>query len=199
LLESSENVNSLPEGVVAEKSGERVVFYPRPPSALEVSLPSEGEVLVPELGVTFVTRVKRGGSGLLREQAGRAPDVPPGYPLWLTEPVARVDCGTLKGPLVVRTRRRGDRMRPLGMGGSEQKVQDLLVQRKVPKFARGFVPIVESGGDIVCVAGLRLDERFRVSDSTTCMTEVEVRPYLRCSRNYASIWGSCPTSGRVYS
>lgn len=199
LLESSENVNSFPEGVIAEKSGERVVFYPRPPSALEVSLPSEGEVSVPELGVTFVTRIKRGSSGLLREEACKVAELPSGYPLWLTEPFARVDCETLKGPLVVRTRRPGDRMRPLGMGGSEQKVQDLLIQRRVPKFARDFIPIVESGGDIVCVAGLRLDERFKVSGSTTCMTEVEVRPYLRCSRNYASIWGSYPTSGRVYS
>jgi len=199
LLWSSENVNSLPGGVTAEKSGGLVVFYPKPPSGLEVPLLENGVTEVPDLGVSFVTRTILGTGAYLTEEARKVRNVPLGYPSWLVEPVAALDRDKLKGPLVVRTRRRGDRFRPLGMEGREQKIQDFLVQRKVPKFCRDFVPVIEDGADIVCVAGLRLGDDFKIDNSTTCMTEVEVRPYLRCSRNYATIWRSCPTSGRVYS
>ena len=65
------------------------------------------------------------------------------------------------GPSVtVRSWRPGDRMRPAGLGGS-QKLQDLFVDRKVPREQRPLVPVVEAGGEIAWVAGVAADERFR--------------------------------------
>jgi tRNA(Ile)-lysidine synthase len=70
------------------------------------------------------------------------------------------------GPrLVVRRRRPGDRIVPLGMR-DEKKVQDLLVDAKVPRSERDRVPIVEGPSGIVWVAGVRADERFRVGPAT---------------------------------
>jgi tRNA(Ile)-lysidine synthase len=64
------------------------------------------------------------------------------------------------GPAVtVRSWRDGDRMRPLGLGGSKS-VQDLFTDRKVPRALRRTLPVVESGGEIVWVAGVAVDERF---------------------------------------
>ncbi len=51
--------------------------------------------------------------------------------------------------LVVRTRRPGDRL-----AGRSKKVQDVLVDAKVPKAARDTWPLVVSGDDVVAVPGI---------------------------------------------
>ena len=61
--------------------------------------------------------------------------------------------------LVVRPWRDGDRMRPLGLGGSKS-LQDLFTDRKVPRALRRTLPVVEAEGEIVWVAGVAVDERF---------------------------------------
>jgi tRNA(Ile)-lysidine synthase len=64
------------------------------------------------------------------------------------------------GPeLTVRAWRDGDRMRPAGLGGSKS-LQDLFTDRKVPRALRRTLPVVESGGEIVWVAGVAVGERF---------------------------------------
>lgn len=75
------------------------------------------------------------------------------------------DAENMKLPLMVRPRRPGDRFRPMGFSGT-RKVQDLLVDLKVPRDERDSVPIVTSGDDIVWVAGYRADDRFRVTEQT---------------------------------
>jgi len=60
---------------------------------------------------------------------------------------------------LVRPWREGDRMRPLGLGGSKT-LQDLFTDRKVPRALRRTLPVVEAGGQVVWVAGVALDERF---------------------------------------
>ncbi len=65
--------------------------------------------------------------------------------------------------LAVRNRRPGDRLR-MGPHG-HRKLQDLLVDRKVPRTVRDRVPIVVDGTDrIVWVAGHALNWDFRVTD-----------------------------------
>ena len=51
--------------------------------------------------------------------------------------------------LVVRTRRPGDRL-----AGRRKKVQDLLVDAKVPRLERDAWPLVVSGDDVVAVPGI---------------------------------------------
>jgi len=51
--------------------------------------------------------------------------------------------------LVVRTRRPGDRL-----AGRSKKVQDVLVDAKVPRAARDTWPLVVSGDDVVAVPGI---------------------------------------------
>lgn len=90
--------------------------------------------------------------------------------------VALVDPARLTWPLAVRTRRPGDRLRPSGLGG-RKKVQDLLVDRKVPRRERDDVPIVVDGaGRIVWVAGHALDEAFRVTDPSGAVVVLELVP-----------------------
>jgi tRNA(Ile)-lysidine synthase len=70
-----------------------------------------------------------------------------------------VTVGGLGAPLTVRAWGEGDRMRPLGLGGTKT-LQDLFTDRKVPRALRRTLPVVEAGGEIVWVAGVAVDERF---------------------------------------
>ena len=54
--------------------------------------------------------------------------------------------------LFVRTRRPGDRIQPFGMRGSK-KVQDKMVDAKIPRRLRDQIPIVVSDKGIVWIAG----------------------------------------------
>jgi tRNA(Ile)-lysidine synthetase-like protein len=70
------------------------------------------------------------------------------------------------GPDVnVRRRRPGDRIRPLGMEG-EKKLQDVMVDCKVPAMARDRVPVVCAGRDVAWVVGCRVSEQFKVTPDT---------------------------------
>ncbi|MGZ4187207.1 MAG: tRNA lysidine(34) synthetase TilS [Solirubrobacteraceae bacterium] len=76
-----------------------------------------------------------------------------------------VDRAALGDDLLVRSWRPGDRMAPLGLHGSKS-LQDLFTARRVPRRERAGVPVVESGGEIVWVAGVATSERFKVTDAT---------------------------------
>jgi tRNA(Ile)-lysidine synthase len=64
---------------------------------------------------------------------------------------------------IVRSWRDGDRMRPVGLGGTKT-LQDLFTDRKVPRALRRTLPVIEAGGEVVWVAGVALDERFAADD-----------------------------------
>jgi tRNA(Ile)-lysidine synthase len=86
-----------------------------------------------------------------------------------------VDADLLGTHLIVRYRRPGDRMHPLGAPG-RRKVQDVLVDRKVPRDDRDSVPIVTTEtGEIVWVAGQVLADPFRVTPLTTSVVVLTLR------------------------
>ena len=68
----------------------------------------------------------------------------------------------------------GDVMCPLGMHGQSKKLSDLLAEAHVPASERDAVPIVRASptGEVVWVAGIRADERSRVTPDTRVMLEL---------------------------
>jgi tRNA(Ile)-lysidine synthase len=67
-------------------------------------------------------------------------------------------------PLAIRSRRQGDRFRPLGLT-RRKKLQDFLVDRKIPREMRDSLPLVVDGEDrIVWVVGESVAEDFRVTE-----------------------------------
>jgi tRNA(Ile)-lysidine synthase len=149
-----------------EPSGGFVVLVRRGPDTpapagfrLDLSIP--GEVSLPAAGWTLLAE------GPIRRRAG---EVGAG-----AADQVHLDAAELGADLVVRSRRPGDRLRPLGVGGSK-KVQDVLVDRKVPRDERDFVPIVtDRRGRIVWVAGHVLAEEFRVSGGTNTVVILKLR------------------------
>ncbi len=78
---------------------------------------------------------------------------------------AFIDYNKVDLPLGVRPWRPGDRMRPLGLAG-QKKVQDLFVDEKVPRLRRDKIPLIVSNDRIVWIAGLRIDDDYRVDAAT---------------------------------
>ena len=86
-----------------------------------------------------------------------------------------VAAGALRLPLAVRSRRAGDRFRPLGAPG-DRKLQDFFVDRKVPRAERDTVPLVVDASDrIVWVVGQTVAEDFRVIDPSLGVILLKVR------------------------
>lgn len=86
-----------------------------------------------------------------------------------------VDAGTVGRGLIVRPRRPGDRLHPLGAPG-RKKVQDVFVDRKIPRDDRDREPIVtDEAGRIVWVAGQVLAAPFRVTPLTTTVVVLTLR------------------------
>jgi len=55
-----------------------------------------------------------------------------------------------------------------------KKLQDFFVDARVPRDQRWTVPLVVSGGEIAWVVGFRVDERFKVTDSTQRILRLRV-------------------------
>jgi tRNA(Ile)-lysidine synthase len=79
------------------------------------------------------------------------------------ESVAYFDPETVSFPIEVRNFKPGDRFSPLGMTTSK-KLQDYFTDIKLPKFLRSKVPIFISKDEIMWLGGMRLDNRFKVTD-----------------------------------
>ena len=83
----------------------------------------------------------------------------------------------IPGVYFVRQWAPGDRVQPVGMSGSK-KVQDVFVDRKIPRQQRAAWPLVVSANnDIVLIPGLVRDRRFTTTlDSTARALQVEELP-----------------------
>ncbi len=89
--------------------------------------------------------------------------------------VATLDAAALGSQLEVRAWRSGDRIRPLGLGGSKS-LQDLFTDRGVPRSARGRVPVVTAGGRVAWVAGVAVSEEFRLGERSSGVAVIRARP-----------------------
>lgn len=68
---------------------------------------------------------------------------------------------------ILRPRRPGDRFCPLGMGGRSKRVNEFMINEKIPAAWRDQIPLlVNEVDEIVWVCGWRPDERARVTDAT---------------------------------
>jgi tRNA(Ile)-lysidine synthase len=77
-------------------------------------------------------------------------------------------------PLEVRSPKTGDRVRPLGLGGSK-KLQDVFVDAKVPRLERSGWPVVTSGGVVAWVPGLIRGEEALVGKRSRRLLLVRAR------------------------
>ncbi|MGD0235097.1 MAG: tRNA lysidine(34) synthetase TilS [Syntrophorhabdales bacterium] len=77
--------------------------------------------------------------------------------------------------LQVRTFLDGDRFVPLGMEASV-KLKNFFISRKIPLHQRRQIPLLVSGEDIIWVLGQRIDERYKVTESTRRVLRASIKP-----------------------
>jgi len=80
--------------------------------------------------------------------------------------VAWMDADVLGDAAILRTRRRGDFFQPQGMRHATVRLSDLLINVKIPRPWRDCVPLLEAGGRILWVVGVRLSEAALVRPDT---------------------------------
>jgi len=88
--------------------------------------------------------------------------------------IACLDFSKIGEEFYLRQRKDGDRFYPLGMTGSK-KVKDFLIDEKVPMNQRDKVPVFTTLDDeIFWVGGLRVDDRFKITDKTEKILIIEI-------------------------
>jgi tRNA(Ile)-lysidine synthase len=148
-------------GVRMERNGPEVVLYKGgiripPAAAFRYAIPVPGRVAVPECGCVIQADVRRWTTA----QPSRAQAV------GATGNRVAIRAQAAAGGLAVRSRRPGDALQPFGMKG-RKKLQDVLVDRKVPRGERDRVPVVVDRDDrILWIGGLVGAEETRVTSRT---------------------------------
>jgi tRNA(Ile)-lysidine synthase len=114
---------------------------------------TSGESPQPREGLLTVPGACRFGAWEVRAELERGVPAAHGPDLAVLDPAA------LGSSVTVRSWRDGDRMRPIGLGGTKS-LQDLFTDRKVPRSLRHSLPVVEAGERIAWIAGVAVSEEF---------------------------------------
>jgi tRNA(Ile)-lysidine synthase len=153
---------TLPAGIVMKVDADRLLFrsaagegdnYRRPQLANSQAL-----------ALAVPGQVRLGGEWLL--EAGPADPTTLGFAAANKDPWTAVVSVPEDARLVVRPRLRGERFRPLGLGGRHALVSEVMINRKIPARWRGRWPIVATEKHLIWLVGHQLDERARVTSET---------------------------------
>lgn len=136
-------------------------FLP-PGDSLTLTVP--GKLNLPQGWVLEAEWVKESRQAENQARQNRNP-----YRAWL-------DADAVSLPLIVRTRRPGERFHPLGMEGHSIKVSDLMINLKIPSRARPGWPLVCAGEQIVWIPGYRLAQTARLNPDTRRAISLYLKP-----------------------
>jgi len=159
---------SLPGGWRVQRQGEELLWVKDLPAPGEVPSPAPSLSLIPpQAGSCRYLRWSFTWQVLARPEGTTS--IP------TAAEVAWFDYDRLGLPLQLRQVRAGDRLRPLGLQGTK-KIQDILVDAKIPRQQRPFIPLLWSGEEIIWVVGLRQGETAKVTPRTRRILQIIARP-----------------------
>jgi tRNA(Ile)-lysidine synthase len=151
---------SLPGGLVVARRYDELFFSRGGEEGAAFAYPVDGPgvLRIPEIGGEIRLALRERGEKEV------FPDDPA---------AALLDGDRIRFPLLVRSFRPGDRFQPLGMPG-RKKIKDFFIDLKIPADRRRKVPLLIFEEEIVWVAGLRPDHRFRLKPETRRVLEAEL-------------------------
>ena len=97
-----------------------------------------------------------------------------GYALPRSRKIAALDLNLLQFPLKIRPWKEGDWFVPLGMNG-KKKLSDFFINEKIPVNLKSRIWVLTSDKSIVWIIGHRLDNRFKVTDKTEQILELQIK------------------------
>ncbi len=77
-----------------------------------------------------------------------------------------LDAEKIRGQITLRPRRAGERFAPRGMGGKHKSLHEFMIDEKIPRHWREFIPILADEEKVLWVVGYREDERASVTNET---------------------------------
>lgn len=84
------------------------------------------------------------------------------------------DCNKIKGGIIVRSRKSGDKIK-LSMGS--KKLKQLFIDLKIPKEERCKVPILHDDNGILCVGNFRDSEQYKVDETTKEVLKISFKKF----------------------
>jgi tRNA(Ile)-lysidine synthase len=167
-------------GLLVQKAGSALRFSEAPVLTRNQSQPwmawperlllSPGSVDLPEVGLTLEARLATSAPAAVSKSSGSAAGTARAWQV-------SICAASVTPSLIVRNRRPGDRFQPLGAPG-RRKLQDVLVDRKIPRTERDGLPIVTTlTGEILWVAGVAVAEACRVRTPEDSVLLLELRKY----------------------
>jgi tRNA(Ile)-lysidine synthase len=146
-------------GVVVEVSGAWIRVGAQPAVVLATrTLAVPGRVELPEIGRALEARLLPA----------------PGYVVPRAADWVAFDAAAMPRSLTVRARRRGDRFHAFGGGG--RRLKSFLIDAKVPRWDRSRLPLVEAGGELLWLAGLRRAATAPITPATREVLELRLVP-----------------------
>jgi len=139
--------------------------WPQLAAGQEIELPLSGATHLP------------GGWQMVSHQAAATPDMLDAALANQDPYQADLDADRLtaaRAPLRLRVRRPGDRFQPLGLEGHTTKLSDFFINQKLPRRARALWPLLDCGGTIAWIPGLRLAHPFRLNQGTTRLVHLRL-------------------------
>ena len=168
---------SLPHGIICQGGYDEIViareaWQSQLPSCPFPPLPGEFPLKVP--GKTVFPGWKVIAS-IIREREDSLPfcdTLSTSEGTYRSNLVAYFDLHKTGTELFVRQRWPGDRFQPLGMN-LPKKLQEFMVDAKIPRSWREHIPIVCSPQQIIWVAGWRIDDRGKVTEASKEILHLE--------------------------
>ncbi len=92
-------------------------------------------------------------------------NLPSGFPIPSDVSTACIDFQKITFPMQIRKWEPGDFFYPLGMN-RKKKLSDYLTDRKLSRLEKEKIMVLESAGQVIWIIGERIDNRFRITEST---------------------------------
>lgn len=149
----------LPEGLVVEREYERLRIGIRNQESgirfkYKIEVPETVEIR--EAGVKIQAKMAAGGE------------------VEFASNIAYFDLDKIKPPLIIRSRKEGDKFCPFGFAGTK-KIKDLFIDLKIPARQRDRIPLLVDREGILWVVGYRRSNRAKVDSQIKRILEVKIK------------------------